>query len=177
MKYLFLFLVGCCGVIFNIATTAGGSNNKTESQIDCGGKFVMSQAFDSTEAQDILSSFSMWNIVAGKKILSVKSGDSEYCSINRVDDFNYDSITEKYGLTNDKNKKWMGYFDRKTNTIWIYTNTNSISRIAAHELGHYLGLTHVKNGIMMAVSSEEEFSKIHFSKEDLTECKRVNVCN
>jgi hypothetical protein len=46
-----------------------------------------------------------------------------------------------------------------------------VYEVALHEMGHALGLNHVRYGVM-----SERFTTATFTEEDLAECRRAEVC-
>jgi hypothetical protein len=67
----------------------------------------------------------------------------------------------------------LGYAQRKRRLIRInpVTPDDQVYAVALHELGHALGLGHVKQGVM-----DPDRQTIEFSEEDFAECRRVGAC-
>jgi hypothetical protein len=67
----------------------------------------------------------------------------------------------------------LGYAQRKRRLIRInpVTPDEQIYAVALHELGHALGLGHVKQGVM-----DPDRQTIKFSEEDMVECRRAGAC-
>jgi Putative peptidase family len=67
----------------------------------------------------------------------------------------------------------LGYAQRKRRLIRInpVTPDDQVYAVALHELGHALGLGHVKQGVM-----DPDRQTIEFSAEDMAECRRAAAC-
>jgi Matrixin len=67
----------------------------------------------------------------------------------------------------------LGYAQRKRRLIRInpVTPDDQVYAVALHELGHALGLGHVKQGVM-----DPDRQTIAFSEEDMAECRRAGAC-
>jgi hypothetical protein len=67
----------------------------------------------------------------------------------------------------------LGYAQRKRRLIRInpVTPDDQVYAVALHELGHALGLGHVKQGVM-----DPDRQTIVFSGEDIAECRRAGAC-
>ncbi|MBX3206114.1 MAG: hypothetical protein KF764_13665 [Labilithrix sp.] len=67
----------------------------------------------------------------------------------------------------------LGYAQRKRRLIRInpVTPDDQVYAVALHELGHALGLGHVKEGVM-----DPDRQTIKFSAFDMAECRRAGAC-
>lgn len=125
----------------------------------CGDDAVVCEidaVFTDQQSLDIRRAADKWNTVTVRDVRFASQGDGDWLILPA-------SVTENR----------LGYAQSKRRLIRInpLTPNDEIYVVSLHELGHALGLGHVKSGVM-----DPDHQTTEFSDEDMAECKRAGAC-
>jgi hypothetical protein len=141
---------GQVAAVIALAALAAGTMSCAGDGVDC----EIDSEFTDTEQSEIRRAADDWNAIAIREVRFVQEGDWLILPA---------STSIGLGLAQGK---------RRLIRINPSTPEDQVYAVALHELGHALGLRHVKQGVM-----DPHRQTIVFSNEDMAECRRAGACN